>query len=366
MDTRTPVVESIFQNSKASVVIPVHNEVLCVERVVKEVYSALNLSVTEHEIIVVDDGSTDGTLAKVAELCETYKNIRAISFSRNFGKEAALLAGLKAARGDVVITIDADLQHPPARIPDMLAAWRTGAKVVHAVKQNRDNDGVIVRWRGRFFYGLLSALGGVDVRGSSDFKLLDREVVEILIHQFPEKQRFFRGLATWVGYRQVNIPFDVDNRLAGRSKWSVFTLTGLATTAIVSFTSAPLRIVTTLGLVTLIFGAIVATDALWTWFRGVSVSGFTTLIITLLMLGSFIMISLGILGEYVAKIYDEIKQRPPYLIQRRIGFEEDLNGPQNINPQNNTFEGYTEHDRGVSGGVQVTFGRADGTSGKAL
>jgi hypothetical protein len=159
------------------------------------------------------------------------------------------------------------------------------------------------------------------MRNGSDFKLLGRRAVDVVVRELPERRRFYRGLAAWVGFRQETIPFDVDARAAGGGKWSLVGLLELATTAIVSFTSAPLRIVTILGAVTLIFGILVAADTLWSWFEGQAVSGFATIIITLLLLGSFIMISLGIIGEYIAKIYDEIKERPTYLVESRCGFE---------------------------------------------
>jgi len=274
------------------------------------------------EIIVVDDGSRDGTFERLRELAQGDPRVKGLRFSRNFGKEAALLAGLRAARGDAVVTIDADLQHPPHLIPAMIDEWRKGAKVVDAVKRSRETDGMLTRLRARIFNAVLSSLGGISVRNSSDFKLLDRVVVDAIARGLPERHRFYRGLSGWVGYNHVTIPFDVEARAEGQGKWTLWKLAELATTATVSFTSAPLRIVTVLGLFTLAFGFAVGTEALVGWFRGRAVSGFTTTITTLLILGSFIMISLGIIGEYIAKIYDEIKARPPYLIETEVGIED--------------------------------------------
>ena len=275
------------------------------------------------EIIVVDDGSQDDTFERVRELARLDGTIKGLRFTRNFGKEAALLAGLRAASGDAVVTIDSDLQHPPALIPTMIEEWRRGAMVVDAVKRSRASDGALARARARLFYSLLYRLGGIQLDNSSDFKLLDRTVVDAIVSLLPERQRFYRGLSTWVGYRHVSIPFDVESRAEGVGKWTVWKLLGLATTATVAFTSAPLRIVTVLGLLTLVFGFGVAADALISWFQGRAVSGFATTIITLLIVGSFIMISLGIIGEYIAKIYDEIKARPAYLIESVVGLETD-------------------------------------------
>jgi hypothetical protein len=170
---------------------------------------------------------------------------------------------------------------------------------------------------------LVSKLGGVDLRNASDFKLLDRVVVNAIVQGLPERQRFYRGLSAWVGYRHTSVPFDVEARVQGQGKWTLWKLAELATTATVSFTSAPLRIVTILGLLTLGFGFAVGTEALIRWLQGQAVSGFTTMITTLLILGSFIMISLGIIGEYIAKIYDEIKARPPYLVESSVGVSQD-------------------------------------------
>lgn len=306
-----------------SVVIPAHNEAEDIEEAVNQIQHVLDGSGFRYEMIVVDDGSRDGTFEKVRELERNQKGLKGIQLSRNFGKESALLAGLKAAQGDAVITIDADLQHPPSLIPELLAKWQEGFTVVHAVKRDRSSDSILTRWRAAVFNNLLAHLSGIDVRNSSDFKLLDRIAVDVIVQQIPERRRFYRGLADWVGFKQASIPFSVAMRSSGNGKWSVMALFDLAATAIVSFTSTPLRIVNILGLISLIFGFLVAADALWSWFQGKAVSGFATIIITVLILGSFIMISLGIVGEYIAKMYEEIKGRPTYLVASKCGFEEE-------------------------------------------
>ena len=308
--------------SLLSIILPAHNEEGGIQHAVDEIGKVIQTCNIAYEFIVIDDGSRDNTYSKVCELIDQ-KNyvIKAIKFSRNFGKEAAILAGLKNAAGDIVITMDADLQHPPEIIPEMIQAWEQGAHIVSAVKENRSQDRFIARFRAGIFNGILTRLGGIDIRNSSDFKLLDREVVDVIVHQIPERIRFYRGLADWIGYQQTTIPFTVANRNNGEGKWSTWGLIELATTAIVSFTSVPLRIITILGCITLVFGFVVAIDALWGWFNNQAVSGFVTIIMTLLLLGSFIMISLGIVGEYIAKIYDEIKARPSYLVESRKGFD---------------------------------------------
>ena len=306
-----------------SVVVPAHNEARGIAHAVDVILQTLAACGMAVEIIVVDDGSRDATFDCVRDLSRKDARIKGLRFTRNFGKEAALLAGLRASSGDAVVTIDSDLQHPPALIPSMIDAWRNGAMVVDAVKRSRDTDGALTRLRAGLFNALLSRLGGISLQNSSDFKLLDRVVVDAITRGLPEKQRFYRGLADWVGYRHASIPFDVEARAEGQGKWTLWKLADLATTAIVSFTSAPLRIVTILGLLTLVFGFAVAAEAMVGWFQGRAVSGFTTTIITLLIVGSFIMISLGIIGEYIAKIYDEIKARPSYLVEHTVGIEGD-------------------------------------------
>ena len=316
-------------NALLSIVIPSHNEAAGIQHSIVEIETVAKSCQIAYEIIVVDDGSTDGTYQSVLEIVNGgNRAIKAIKLSRNFGKEAAILAGLKNAQGDCVITMDADLQHPPEIIPEMIKAWQGGAHIVSAVKENRSQDGFFVRLRARIFNALLSSLGGIDIRHSSDFKLLDREVADVICLQFPEKIRFYRGLTDWIGYNHQVIPFTVASRNAGEGKWTLLSLIDLATTAIISFTSAPLRIITILGSITLVFGFVVAADALWNWFNDEAVSGFTTTIGTLLILGSFIMISLGIIGEYIAKIYDEIKARPAYLIEEKQGFSQQPHEPE--------------------------------------
>jgi glycosyltransferase involved in cell wall biosynthesis len=309
------------KNSLLSVVIPAHNEEPSIANALDVIKTTLLSCGMDWEIIVVDDGSHDKTFARLRELSHADTRIKGLQLSRNFGKEAALLAGLRAAKGEAVITMDADLQHPPTLIPAMIDAWQNGARVVDAVKRTRKNDGILTRARARIFNSLLSRLGGINLQHSSDFKLIDRVVVNTIARDLPESQRFYRGLSDWVGYSHASIPFDVDARIDGEGKWTIWGLMNLATTAIVSFTSAPLRIVTVLGLITMLFGFIVAVESLIGWSQGRAVSGFTTTIITLLILGSFIMISLGIIGEYIAKIYDEIKHRPAYLVESSLGID---------------------------------------------
>ena len=304
-----------------SVVMPAFNEAAGIQAAIQTVDGVLGALRYSYEIVVVDDGSHDDTFTLAAAMCDAGLRVRAIKLSRHFGKEAALLAGLQHAHGDAVITIDADLQHPPSLIPSMIDAWERGAKVVHGVKRSRGDESWWSAARARIVNAMITRLGGVDVRDSSDFKLLDRAAVDLLTNFMPERRRFYRGLAGWIGLSQVSLEFDVAPRRRGKSGWSLRSLLALSLTALISFTSAPLRIVSILGLITLLLGVAVAVDALWSWFRGVSVSGFATTIMTILIIGSFTMISLGVIGEYIAKIYDEIKQRPVFVVDRMRDYE---------------------------------------------
>ena len=311
----------VTKKNLLSVVIPAHNEEVGLVDALTEIIAVVSQCDICWEIIVIDDGSADNTFKTLRRFAEKHPEIKGVRFSRNFGKESAVLAGLNLAKGDAVITMDSDLQHPPKVIPLMLDKWREGNKIVDGVKRSRESDGAITRLRANIFNIMLSKLGGVQLQDSSDFKLLDRLIVDTIVRDLPEKQRFYRGLTDWIGFKRDKVLFDVEERLVGEGKWSVLSLVKLAITAMVSFTSAPLHLVTLLGFLTLFFGFFVAADALITWSQGIAVSGFATIIITLLIIGSCIMISLGILGEYIAKIYDEIKNRPHYIIEARLGID---------------------------------------------
>lgn len=266
------------------------------------------------EYIVVDDGSADTTWAVIQELSLRYPSVKGVRLSRNFGKEAAIAAGLIAAQGAVVVTIDADLQHPPELIPDMFKLWQAGAKVVNAVKQMRENEGPIKAWMTRRYFDLFRRLAGIDVGNATDFKLLDREVVDCLI-ALTEKQRFYRGLVKWLGFEQQTILFKVAPRNAGNGKWSSMKLTRLALDSIVSFSTTPMHLMTFLGAFFAFLALTLSARTLWLWLTGNAIPGFTTVILLLILIGSILMIGLGIVGVYIAKIYDEVKHRPEFIVQ---------------------------------------------------
>lgn len=304
-----------------SIVVPMYCESQNVGVALEAIGHYAGEATDAYEIVAVDDGSTDDTWDRLEAESRQRPGVRAVRLSRNFGKEHALSAGLEASRGRAVIVMDADLQHPPHLIPEMVRRWRAGGvDVVEAVKQSRGRE----TWRSRLcaatFYGLLKFLSGFDLCGASDFKLLDRRVVDAW-RRMPERNLFFRGMIAWLGFRRVRVPFEVPERVGGASKWSVFALARLALGAITAFSSTLLQLVTFFGLVFLAFAVFLAAQTLVMKLRGQAVTGFTTVILLLLMIGSLLMISLGLIGLYLARIYDEVKARPRFVVAETAGFD---------------------------------------------
>ncbi len=298
-----------------SVVLPVYDEQESIGITLAAVREQLTTTGATFEIVAVDDGSTDATLARLEELSRTEPGLRVVRLSRNFGKESALTAGLDAARGRAVVVMDADLQHPPDVIPRMVALWREGHDVVSAVKATRSGEGLLYRALAALFNSMMGSAAGRSFRGASDFKLLDRQVVDALA-ECSERSRFFRGLVTWVGFRTAEVPFTVQRRVAGRTKWSVWGLVRYSIRNLVAFTALPLKLVAGAGFVTLVLAAGLAVQTLWRYLSGRAVSGFTTVILLQLILGGLLLTSVGIIAVYVAEIYDEVKRRPVFVVKK--------------------------------------------------
>ena len=296
-----------------SVILPAYNEELSVERAYYEISGILGKENIDCEIIFVDDGSTDDTYKKIRGLAEKEKNVTGLHFSRNFGKEAAMSAGLAAAEGDCVVVMDCDLQHPPEKVGEMYRLWEEGYEIVEGIKSSRGKERKMHGWAARRFYSIISSVVGFDMSNASDFKLLDRKVVDVL-NNIPEKKGFFRAISFWVGYNKTTVEFDVNERLEGTSKWSSKGLLKYAVSNISSYTTAPMQVVTVLGCIMLFITVVFAVWALIDKFCGIAMEGMTTVILILIFIGSIIMISLGIIGYYVARIYDEIKGRPKYIV----------------------------------------------------
>ena len=299
-----------------SIVTPAYNEEQMIHKTAQTISKLMETENIEYEVIFVNDGSKDKTWEKICEEGEANSKIRGVCFSRNFGKESAMFAGMAEAKVDCVVIIDCDLQHPPKKIVEMYRLWEQGYEIVEGVKASRGKESGMHAFAAKCFYSLISNATNIDMSHASDFKLLDRKAVNVLLNM-PEKNAFFRALSSWVGFKSIQIEYDVQEREAGESKWSTKSLIKYAITNITSFTSAPMQLVTILGVVMFVVTALFAVISLVQKFLGQSLDGFTTVIILQCFTGSVIMISLGIIGYYIAKIYDEIKGRPRYIISER-------------------------------------------------
>ena len=307
---------SNLNSPQVCVVIPLYNERENITNTVAVLTEVMSQSKKSYELLFINDGSTDGSGEVITTLADTNEHIRVIHFSRNFGKEAALDAGLGQSRGQCIIFIDADLQHPPELIIEMLSRWDEGYEVVNGVKRSRGGESGVYRVFSRLFNRIMSNATGEDFHGATDFKLIDRQVADALL-ECNERSRFFRGLVAWVGFKATNLEFDVVERQAGDSKWNIGQLLRYSVTNIVSFSSFPLLMVSWVGLITVLIGAVLGMQTLYNYFSGQAVSGFTTVIMLLLLLCGIILLSLGTISLYIAKIYDEQKARPLYIIAKR-------------------------------------------------
>ena len=303
-----------------SVILPSYNEEKMILTAAERLAEILSGAGIDYELLFVDDGSKDKTWEMINKAAENDPHVVGVHFSRNFGKEAAMFAGLETAKGDCCVVIDCDLQHPPEKIVDMYRLWEQGYEVVEGVKEDRGEESGLHKFAANSFYSLISKATGMDMSASSDFKLLDRKVVDTL-NKMPERNVFFRALSFWVGFKKTEVSYCVQERTAGESKWSTKSLIKYALTNISSFSSAPLHIVTVLGIITLAVAVVMGLIALIQKFSGAALGGFTTVIILLAFFSSIIMLSLGIIGFYISKIYEEIKGRPRYIISQIVGRE---------------------------------------------
>ena len=302
-----------------SAVIPVYCEGEHIRSSLRAIGACMAETECRYEIIVVDDGSHDGTWHEVVEAVRADARVRAYRLSRNFGKEAALSAGLERARGDAVVVLDADLQHPPEIIREMVKIWRESkVQIVSGKKRQRGDEPLARRIGAKVTSSLLSRLSGFDLTGATDFKLMDRCVVNAWL-SLPERRTFFRGMVSWLGFRHSEIEFDVTDGVSRESRWSTSKLMRLALTAITTFSAAPLHLVSAMGLMFLLFAVVLGAWTFWMWAAGQAVSGFTTVILLQLMIGSCLALGLGIIGEYLATVYFEIKGRPRYVISETFG-----------------------------------------------
>jgi len=304
-----------------SVVVPAYNESSNIYNTTARLCEVMNETGCNFRIIFVDDGSSDDTWMQISLVAQENHSVTGVKLSRNFGKESAILAGLAESDGDAVVIIDCDLQHPPDIIPKMHQIWtEEKVDVVEGIKESRGTESAIYRVFAGLFYSLINRIGKVNLRDSSDFQLLDRRVVDIIVN-LPERQRFFRALSSWVGFTRRRVYFRVEARHGGHSKWNFWKLFKYAITNITSFSTVPLHIVTVFGFTFFIAAVVLGIHTLYTYMTHDAVEGFTTVILLLLIIGSMLMISLGLLGLYVAKIYEEIKGRPVYLVDMVVNYK---------------------------------------------
>lgn len=303
-----------------SVVVPVFNEGENIEALVAKLVPVLEGCVASFDIVFVDDGSQDDTLARIRRAAEADSRIKAISFSRNFGKEIALAAGLDHAHGRAVVMIDADLQHPPETIAIFVAKWREGYDMVFGQRVDRSTDGPIRRWMTERFYKLFAKFGEMPLPpGAGDYRLMDRKVADAL-RRLGERARFSKGLYAWVGFKSIGVPFEVQERAHGTSKWGYRQLTKFAFDGLSSFSTLPLKLATYIGIGISIFAFTYAiTVFLRTLFLGVDVPGFPTLIVSVMFFSGIQLVFLGVIGEYVGRIFAEVKRRPLYIVAEEIG-----------------------------------------------
>lgn len=313
------------RSPRLSIVVPFFNESPNVERFFERLLPVLDGIRLNWEVICINDGSRDDTLDKLIAIHQREARIKVIGLSRNFGKEQALSAGLAYAEGDVVIPIDADLQHPPELIPAMLDKWREGYDVVFAVRSQRTGQGLLSKLFAKAFYWVFDKLSEVPLpREAGDFRLLDRKVVEV-INAMPERTRFMKGIFAWVGFRQIGIPYEQEERRFGESKWGFLNLLRFGFDGLVAFSDYPLRIWAVIGSIISGFAFLyIVVRLIRTLIYGIDVPGYESIIVIVLFLGGVQLITLGILGHYLGRVFNEVKGRPLFIVRDRFGFSDNM------------------------------------------
>ena len=309
---------------KVSLVIPMYYE----EEVAEECYNRVtkvlsSLQDYTYEIVFINDGSKDKTLEILEGIAKKDTNIKVISFARNFGHQCAVTAGLQFVTGDAIVIIDADLQDPPELIPDMLKLWENGNEVIYGKRKTRDGESKFKLLTAKMFYQTLNALSDVDIpKDTGDFRLVDKKVVDV-INSLPEHNKFLRGLFSWVGFKQTPFEYERKERFAGKTKYPLKKMLKLASDGIISFSTKPLKIVGGLGILSMAISLLVLIYAILSfifhWHN--LTAGWTSLMVTMTFLSGIILISLWMIGEYIARIYDEVKQRPQYIIDKKINID---------------------------------------------
>jgi len=321
---QTQLRQQVIQNKSLfiSCIVPVFNESALVQSFFPQLADSLGKLTNQFEIIAIDDGSRDDTVAHLQTLPASCR-VKLIALSRNFGKEIALTAGLEHCSGDVAILMDADFQHPLEVLPTFVKNWGEGFDMVYGVRNNRNNESAIKRRMASLFYWIMTKITKIDIpNNAGDFRLLDRKIINVL-NSFQERTRFMKGLYAWVGFKKVAVPFDIQDRAAGKSSWGLRRLTELAITGITSFSDVPLRVWGLIGFIVSSLALFYAIFFLtYTLIYGADSPGFPSLIVAVMFLGGIQLLSIGILGEYIARIFTEVKQRPKYIIEIKHGFDQ--------------------------------------------
>ena len=311
---------------KISVVIPMY----CEEEVIKECYSrtkvVLNSLVEyDHEIIFVNDGSKDKTLEMLELIAANDKKSKVISFSRNFGHQAAVTAGLKYVTGDVILIIDSDMQDPPELLTEMIKFWEEGNEVIYAKRKVRKGESKFKLLTAKMFYKILNGLSDVDIpKDTGDFRLVDRKVVDV-INSMPEHNKFLRGLFSWVGFKQTPYEYVRQERFAGKTKYPLRKMIKLASDGIISFSTKPLKIIGAIGIISIFISIIILVYALLSYFLKWNslTAGWTSLMVAITFFAGVQLVSIWMIAEYIARIYDDTKKRPEYIINKKINIEEE-------------------------------------------
>jgi polyisoprenyl-phosphate glycosyltransferase len=302
-----------INNVELSIIVPAYCEASNIEPFVERLHKVLEQLHLSFEIIFIDDGSTDDTWSEISRLNLPENHIRGLRFGRNFGKESAIAAGLEFSQGKAAVVMDADLQHPPKLIPEMVALWQKGNLIVEAIKETRQPESFLKRQFSKLYYLLFSKLSGVDIQHTSDYKLLDRSAIEQW-KRFGERQLFFRGCIAWLGLKVAKIGYTPEARYSGKSKWSLIHLFSLAFTTITSYSSKPLMLLWVFTSAFFLLGMILSIQILYLLFSGNTVPGFFTVYALQLISGGLILFSLGLIATYVQQIYAEVKGRPRFVI----------------------------------------------------
>lgn len=308
---------------KISVIVPMYYE----EKVAEECYKRLTACLQKltdytYEIIIIDDGSKDKTLEILENIASKDDKVKVISFSRNFGHQAAVTAGLKHVSGDAIIVIDADLQDPPELIPQMIQLWEQGNEIIYAKRKKRKGESPFKLLSAKLFYQILNALSDTEIpKDTGDFRLVDRKVVDT-INNMPEHNKFLRGLFSWVGYKQIPFEYEREERFAGKTKYPLRKMLKLASDGIISFSTKPLKLVGLLGFISIVISILILIYALLSYFLKLNQlsAGWTSLMVAITFFAGVQLLSIWIMSEYIGRIYDETKQRPQFIINKKINF----------------------------------------------